>query len=99
MSNNLDYEHFAEVYIKEFYQNFRKTKNMSEGRLETAIRVIRQGINLQVELNKNKLTDVQKENIKERLSERITTLDKGKDTIFMTEKGQDTASPQPKVEK
>ena len=41
MSNNLDYEHFAEVYIKEFYQNFRKTKNMSEGRLETAIRVIR----------------------------------------------------------
>lgn len=85
MSNNFDYEHFAEVYIKEFYQNFRKVKTMSEGRLETAIRVIRQGINLQVELNQNKLTDAQKANIKERLSERITTLDKEKDTIVMTE--------------
>lgn len=41
MNNNFDYEHFAEVYIKEFYQNFRKAKNMSEDRLETAIRLIR----------------------------------------------------------
>jgi hypothetical protein len=41
MSDNFDYEHFGEVYIKEFYQNFRKVKNMSEGRLETAIRLIR----------------------------------------------------------
>lgn len=69
---------------------------MSEGRLETAIRVIRQGINLQVELNKNKLTDAQRLNIKDRLSERITTLDKEKDVIVMKEEA--SAPPKPKVE-
>ena len=29
MTNKIDYEHFAEVYIKEFYQKFRNAKNMT----------------------------------------------------------------------